>query len=86
MCYLILKHQQLLRKEADSLRENVLKAEAATQAAKKKQKDESEKLKKLYAEFNVADEIRQEAYKHLQSLRKQAYDKVHFPFFFGYCF
>ncbi|KAJ0087182.1 hypothetical protein Patl1_09314 [Pistacia atlantica] len=65
----------LLRKEADSLRENVLKAEAATQAAKKKQKNESERLKKFYAEFNVADEIRQEAYKHLQSLRKQAYDK-----------
>ncbi|XP_031270104.1 axoneme-associated protein mst101(2) [Pistacia vera] len=66
---------KLLRKEADSLRENVLKAEAATQAAKKKQKNESERLKKFYAEFNVADEIRQEAYKHFQSLRKQAYDK-----------
>ncbi|XP_044509953.1 trichohyalin-like isoform X2 [Mangifera indica] len=66
---------KLLRKEADSLRQNVLKAEAATQAAKKKHKDESEKLKKLYAEFNVADEIRQEAYKHLQNLRKQAYTK-----------
>lgn len=72
----------MLRKEADSLRENVLKAEAATQAARKKQKDESEKRKKMYAEFNVADEIRQEAYKHLQSLRKQVYDKVHFLFFY----
>lgn len=72
----------MLRKEADSLRQNVLKAEAATQAAKKKHKDESEKLKKLYAEFNVADEIRQEAYKHLQNLRKQAYTKVHIPYFY----
>lgn len=66
----------MLRKEADSLRDNVLKAEAATQAAKKQQRDESEKLKKLLGQFKAADDIRQEAYKHLQNLKKQAYDKV----------
>ncbi|KAJ4702371.1 Proton pump-interactor 1 [Melia azedarach] len=69
------ERMKLLRKEADSLRDNVLKAEAATQAAKKQQRDESEKLKKLLGQFKAADDIRQEAYKHLQNLKKQAYDK-----------
>lgn len=66
---------KLLRKEADSLRENVIKAEAATQAVKKLHREESEKLKRLLGQFKAADEIRQEAYKHWQSLKKQAYDK-----------
>ncbi|KAL5778450.1 hypothetical protein ACOSP7_011376 [Xanthoceras sorbifolium] len=66
---------KVLRKEADSLRENVSKAEAATQAARKKHKDESEKLRELQAQFKAADDIRQDAYKSLQNLRKQAYDK-----------
>lgn len=73
---LIFKHLQFLRKEADSLRENVIKAEAATQAVKKLHREESEKLKRLLGQFKAADEIRQEAYKHWQSLKKQAYDKV----------
>ncbi|KAK3232118.1 hypothetical protein Dsin_003999 [Dipteronia sinensis] len=66
---------KVLRKEADSLRENVSKAEAATQAARKKQRDESEKLRELHTQFKAADDTRQEAYKNLQSFRKQAYDK-----------
>ncbi|GAV65807.1 hypothetical protein CFOL_v3_09321 [Cephalotus follicularis] len=66
---------KFLRNEADSLRENFLKAEAITQAAKKKYYDESDKLNTLQAQFRAADGIRQEAYKHLQSLKKKLYDK-----------
>ncbi|XP_037493467.1 uncharacterized protein LOC105635153 [Jatropha curcas] len=67
-----LKH---LRKEADLLRENVLKAEAATKNAKKKYHDENAKLNELINQFRAADNIRQEAYAHLQSLRKRSYEK-----------
>ncbi|TXG51841.1 hypothetical protein EZV62_021010 [Acer yangbiense] len=66
---------KVLRKEADSLRENVSKAEAASQAARKKHRDESEKLRELHAQFKAADDTRQEAYKNLHSFKKQAYDK-----------
>ncbi|KAM7256657.1 hypothetical protein ACFE04_012398 [Oxalis oulophora] len=64
-----------LRKEADSLRANVLKAEAVTQAAKKKYYDEGDNLSELQAKFREADDIRQEAYIHLQSVRKQLNEK-----------
>ena len=55
---------------------NLLKAEAVTKAAKKKYHDETEKLNKLLSQFKAADDIRQEAYALLQSLKKQSYEKV----------
>ncbi|GLT35310.1 hypothetical protein SLA2020_097770 [Shorea laevis] len=64
-----------LKKEADLLRDNFLKAEAFTKAARKKWSEENEKLSKLHSEFKSADSIRQEAYADLQSLRKQSYEK-----------
>ncbi len=67
---------QLLRKEADQLRENVLKAEAATRNAKKTCQEENAALNELTTRFRAADDTRQEAYAHLQSLRKRLYDKV----------
>lgn len=67
---------QLLRKEADQLRENVLKAEAAIRNAKKTCQEENAKLNEVVARFRAADDVRQEAYAHLQSLRKRLYDKV----------
>lgn len=76
MANLIFQHLQILRKELDILRDNVLKAEAVTKVAKKKYNEESEKLNELQARFKAADDIRQEAYAHLQSLRKQLYEKV----------
>ncbi|KAF2310817.1 hypothetical protein GH714_017443 [Hevea brasiliensis] len=66
---------KLLRKEADHLRENVLKAEAAIRNAKKTYQDENAKINELVAQFRAADDIRQEAYAHLQTLRKRLYDK-----------
>lgn len=67
---------QVLRKEMDLLRNNLLKAETVTQAAKKKFNEENNMLNELLSQFRAADDIRQEAYAHLQSLRKQQYDKV----------
>ncbi|KAB1203475.1 Proton pump-interactor 1 [Morella rubra] len=66
---------KFLRKELDVLRSNVLKAEAVTKTAKKKSNDENEKMNQLQAQFRAADVIRQEAYAHLQSLKKQFYEK-----------
>lgn len=60
----------------DLLRNNLLKAETVTQAAKKKFNEENNMLNELLSQFRAADDIRQEAYAHLQSLRKQQYDKV----------
>ncbi|GMI63754.1 hypothetical protein HRI_000044700 [Hibiscus trionum] len=64
-----------LKKEADQLKANVLKAEAVTKAAKRKYYDESEKLNKLQSRFKAADNIQQEAYAQMRSLKKQSYEK-----------
>ncbi|XWS09796.1 hypothetical protein CRYUN_Cryun39dG0019900 [Craigia yunnanensis] len=64
-----------LKNEADQLKVNLLKAEAVTKAAKKKYHDETEKLNKLLSQFKAADDIRQEAYAQLQSVKKQSYEK-----------
>lgn len=67
---------QSLRKEADVLRDSLLKAEAVTEDAKKKYNDEHEKINQLLFQHRAANDIRQEAFAHLQSLRKQLYEKV----------
>ncbi|XWS11227.1 hypothetical protein CRYUN_Cryun38cG0066000 [Craigia yunnanensis] len=64
-----------LKKEAEQLKVNLLKAEAITKAVKKKYHDENEKLNKLLSQFKAADDIRQEAYAQLQSLKKESYEK-----------
>lgn len=69
---------QVLRKELDLLRDNLTKTEEATKSAKKRFNDENDKLNEIISQFRAADGIRQEAYAHLQSLRKQQYEKVHF--------
>ncbi|RWR72765.1 microtubule-associated protein futsch isoform X1 [Cinnamomum micranthum f. kanehirae] len=66
---------KLLKKELDSLRSEVQRTEGITKAAKKKHYDECEKLKELQAQFKAADNLRQEAYAHLQELKKQSYEK-----------
>lgn len=60
------------------MRDNLLKAELVTRAAKKKFNDENDELNELLSHFKAADGIRQEAYAHMQSLKKQQYEKVHF--------
>ncbi|XXG46344.1 hypothetical protein AAC387_Pa02g1210 [Persea americana] len=66
---------KLLKKELDSLRSEVQRTEGITKASKKKHYDECEKLKELQAQFKAADNLRQEAYAHLQELKKQSYEK-----------
>ncbi|CAN6711917.1 unnamed protein product [Malus baccata var. baccata] len=66
---------KVLRKEMDLLRENLLKAEAVTQVAKKKFNEENNMLNEILYQFRAADDIRQEAYAHLQGLRKKQYEK-----------
>ncbi|PON35516.1 hypothetical protein PanWU01x14_336050 [Parasponia andersonii] len=66
---------KVLRKELDLLRSNLTKAEEATQTAKNRYNDENEKLNDIVSQFRTADGIRQEAYAHLQSLRKEQYEK-----------
>ncbi|KAJ4963079.1 hypothetical protein NE237_023018 [Protea cynaroides] len=67
---------KLLKQELDSLRKNLLQGEKITKAAKDKYLDENEKLRKLQSQFKAADDLRQEAYAHLQSLKKELYEKV----------
>ncbi|XP_045830655.1 plectin [Trifolium pratense] len=69
------KRLQLLRKELDVLRNNVLKAETITKAAKKKSDEESNQLSKLMAQYKAADDTRQEAFVKLQILRRQLHEK-----------
>ncbi|KAG5243791.1 myosin heavy chain, fast skeletal muscle [Salix suchowensis] len=64
-----------LRKEADVLRDRLLKAEAVTEDARKKYNDEHEKINQLLFQHRAANDVRQEAFAHLQSLRKQLYEK-----------
>ncbi|XP_062105326.1 uncharacterized protein LOC133816979 [Humulus lupulus] len=66
---------KVLRKELDQLRDKLNKAEEATQTAKKSFKDENEKLNSILSQYRAADDVRQDAYAHLQSLRKQQYEK-----------
>ncbi|GMJ05101.1 hypothetical protein HRI_004179300 [Hibiscus trionum] len=74
----IKERMKSLKKEVDQLKVNLLKAEAATKAAKKEYHDEAEKLNKLQSQFKAADDIRQEAYSQLLSLKKQSYEKNKF--------
>ncbi|KAL2626878.1 hypothetical protein AAZV13_07G138600 [Glycine max] len=69
------KHLQLLKKEMEVLRNNVLKSDAETKAAKKKYNDECDKLNELLARFRAADDTRQEAYAKLLALKKQLHEK-----------
>ncbi|XP_039026822.1 uncharacterized protein LOC120160478 isoform X2 [Hibiscus syriacus] len=74
----IKERMKSLKKEADQLKVNLLKAEAVTKAAKKEYHDEAEKLNKLQSQFKAADDIRQDAYSQLLSLKKQSYEKNNF--------
>jgi len=66
----------VLRKELDALRNDLSKAEEITKAAKKKCDGEWEAQSKLQEQFRAADAVRQEAFVHLQDLKKQQREKV----------
>nr|XP_043613851.1 uncharacterized protein LOC122585759 [Erigeron canadensis] len=64
-----------LRKELDSLKSKVSKAEAVVNAVGKKYDEDSRRERELQAQFRAADDVRQKAYAHLNSLKRLAYDK-----------
>ncbi|KAK7329031.1 hypothetical protein VNO77_23176 [Canavalia gladiata] len=64
------KHLQLLKKEMEALRNNVLKVETATKTTRNRYDDECKKPNGLLDRFKVADDIRQEEYAKLQALKK----------------
>ncbi|CAA2995479.1 Hypothetical predicted protein [Olea europaea subsp. europaea] len=66
---------KVLKKELDSLKGKVLKAEAAVMAAGKNYEDENKKVRELQDQFRAADEVRQAAYAQLVSLKKDFFDQ-----------
>ncbi|CAH2036675.1 unnamed protein product [Thlaspi arvense] len=73
---------KVLRKELDVLRSDLSKVEAVAKAAKKKCDEEWEVQNKLQEQFRAADAVRQEAFAHLQNLKKQQREKN--KYFFKY--
>ncbi|CAI9265586.1 unnamed protein product [Lactuca saligna] len=69
------ENMRTLRKELDVLKVKLTKAEAATAAVGTKYDELSRKERELQDQFRAADDIRQKAYAHLNSLKKQSYDK-----------
>ncbi|XP_076888349.1 uncharacterized protein LOC143538752 [Bidens hawaiensis] len=69
------ERMKTLRKELDSLKDKAAKAEAAVKTAGKTYNEESKKERELQARFRDADDVRQNAYAHLNSLKKLSYDK-----------
>lgn len=68
---------QILRRDMDLLRDNLFRAEKVTQAAKKKLNVEKDGVNELLSKCRAADSIRQDAYTHMHSLKKQLYEQVH---------
>ncbi|CAI9115326.1 OLC1v1016203C4 [Oldenlandia corymbosa var. corymbosa] len=66
---------KILRKELEHLKDEVFKKDAIARAAEKKFENENTKFKELRAQFEQANDTRQLAWQHLQSLRKDLYDK-----------
>ncbi|KAL3505531.1 hypothetical protein ACH5RR_035372 [Cinchona calisaya] len=66
---------KILKKELDNLKDGVLKAEVIARAAQKKYDDENIKLKELISQFEAANDIRQAAYHHFQSLKRDLFEK-----------
>nr|KAJ0209601.1 hypothetical protein LSAT_V11C400217670 [Lactuca sativa] len=64
-----------IEEEVNSLKDNVLKTEVAALVIGKIYDEEYEKGKELRARFQVAEEVCQQAYTHLYSLKKRLYDK-----------
>ncbi|KAI3730254.1 hypothetical protein L1987_61423 [Smallanthus sonchifolius] len=69
------ERMKALRKELDSLKGKVAKAEAVLKTIETRYDEDNRKELELQAQFRAADEVRQKAYAHLNSLRKLSYDK-----------
>ncbi|KAM0019547.1 hypothetical protein Hdeb2414_s0025g00657081 [Helianthus debilis subsp. tardiflorus] len=69
------ERMKTLRKELESLKDKASKAEAVVRTAGKTYNEESRMERELQARFRAADDVRQNAYAQLNSLRKLSYDK-----------
>ncbi|MFS7994104.1 hypothetical protein Hanom_Chr12g01101951 [Helianthus anomalus] len=69
------ERMKTLRKELESLKDKASKAEAVVRTAGKTYNEESRTERELQARFRAADDVRQNAYAQLNSLRKLSYDK-----------
>lgn len=69
------KRLKLLKEDLDSVRNEILRTEEITNAARKVFRDENEKLRNMQEQFRSADVLRQEAYACVQKLKKQLYEK-----------
>lgn len=67
---------QILKKELDSLKNKVSKAEAVAVEVSLRYEEESKMHKELRAQYKAANEIRQAAYENFQNLKKILYEKV----------
>lgn len=76
LIFFLIIYLQTLRKELDALKVKLTKAESATAAVGTKYDELSTKERELQDQFRAADDVRQKAYAHLNSLKKQSYDKV----------
>nr|GMD46663.1 cingulin-like isoform X2 [Ipomoea batatas] len=66
---------KILKKELDSLKTKVSKAEAVAVAVSLRYEEESKMHKELRAQYKAANEIRQAAYENFQNLKKILYEK-----------
>ncbi|MFS8000954.1 hypothetical protein Hanom_Chr13g01184621 [Helianthus anomalus] len=69
------ERMKTLRKELESLKDKDSKAEAVVRTAGKTYNEDSRMDRELQARFRAADDVRQNAYAQLNSLRKLSYDK-----------
>ncbi|KAG6509336.1 uncharacterized protein LOC121974284 [Zingiber officinale] len=74
----------LLKKELDSLRTEVLRTEANANAARKKYDEEQQILRRLQQQFRDADALRQKAYGHWRELKNKLTERnKHFSMYKG---
>nr|GMC72420.1 cingulin-like isoform X2 [Ipomoea batatas] len=66
---------KILKKELDSLKNKVSKAEAVAVEVSLRYEEESKMHKELRAQYKAANEIRQAAYENFQNLKKILYEK-----------
>ncbi|KAL9242717.1 hypothetical protein vseg_016691 [Gypsophila vaccaria] len=70
-----LEQLKVLKKDMEALRDDLIKAEARVRAAQKKYDDGSALLTDLKRQVRSANDIRQEAYVHTMTLRKELREK-----------
>lgn len=74
--YILFFFLQILKKELDTLRTELLQTERNANTARKKYDEEQLLLKGLQQQFRDADAVRQKAYGHWRELKNMLIEKV----------